>query len=132
MSLVLGELQVRDVDRLLPLWGAPFRHHTDLQASFELVTPAPGAQAAGEVRRQFYEALLGSGGWITLAEVDGSLAGYAAVSLRAGESGSRLPSDFEAEALAARLRDEGLKVAVFGSEQGASGRVAAQSNWSRS
>ena len=30
----------------------------------------------------------------------------------------RLPSEFEAEALAARLRDEGLTVAVFGSDAG--------------
>jgi hypothetical protein len=31
---------------------------------------------------------------------------------------TRLPSEFEAEALAARLRDEGLTVAVFGSDAG--------------
>ncbi len=31
---------------------------------------------------------------------------------------TRLPSEFEAEAMAARLRDEGLKVAVFGSDAG--------------
>jgi hypothetical protein len=31
---------------------------------------------------------------------------------------TRLPTEFEAEALAARLRDEGLNVAVFGSDAG--------------